>query len=186
MRLTLDNLVDNRHLPDKIHEKLVADLLALVYLVIGLERPHNYQRYLDVMVGCSRMEEGLSDRGARFLRTAAYSSLILREQHSPPIVAFVPLEILVRIDHYESYPRVSIVRDWYLIDHNLERECRRLNPSTLLGGTEVVAPQPRNEHFHRPGTDYILDLVPHTSHWDLTGVGVVCRIDMGSYRPLDE
>ena len=112
MRLTLDNLVDDRHLPDKMHGKFVADLLGLVYLVIGLERPHNYQRYLDVMVGCSRMEERVSDRGARFLRTAAYFLLMLREQHSPPIVAFVLLGVLVRIDHYESYRRVSIAQDW--------------------------------------------------------------------------
>ena len=50
MRLTLDFLVDNHHLPGKIHGNFVADLLALVYLVFGLERPYNYQRYLDTRV----------------------------------------------------------------------------------------------------------------------------------------
>jgi hypothetical protein len=51
-RLTLDYLVDNPHFPllEKIHEKFVVDLLALVYFVIQLEHPHNHQRYLDVTV----------------------------------------------------------------------------------------------------------------------------------------
>ena len=110
-KLTLDSLVDNHHLPDKIHGKFVAELLGLVYLVIELERPHSQQRYSDVKVGCSRMEERVSDREARSLRTAGYFLLMLRAQHSPPVVAFVPLGILVRMDHYQSCPRVSD-QDW--------------------------------------------------------------------------
>jgi hypothetical protein len=178
MRLKLDYLVGTHHpsFPDKIHEKFVADLLGLVYLVIRLGHPHNQQRYLDARVWRSQMEEDLSDHGERSCRTAACSLLMLREQRNPPIVACVPLEILARVYHW----------DWWVIGHNLERECHRVIPSTWRNRMEMVVPQSRNEHFYRLGIDYILDLDLHISHSDLTGVGVVCRIVDVSYRPRDE
>jgi hypothetical protein len=112
MRLKFDYLVGTLHpsFPDKIHENFVADLLALVYLVVQLGHPHNHQRYLDVMVGCSRMVERVSDHGEMSLRTAVCSLLMLREQRNPPIVACVPLGISVRIDQNES-----LARDWWVI-----------------------------------------------------------------------
>jgi hypothetical protein len=120
------------------------------------------------------MEEDLSEHGERFCRIAAYSLLMLRERCNPPIVACVPLEILVRVYHW----------DWWVIGHNLERACRRVIPSTLLDGIEVVVPQFRNGHFYRLGTDYILDLGLHISHSVLRGVGVICRTDV-SYQLQD-
>lgn len=80
------------------------------------------------------MEERVSYRGAR-----SSHLLMLRELRNPPKMAFAPLGVLVRIDHYQSYRRVSVVRDWLVIDHNLESECRRVTPSTLLDRMEVVA-----------------------------------------------
>jgi hypothetical protein len=114
------------------------------------------------------MEEDLSDHGKRFCRTAACSLLMLREQRNPPIVACEPLEILAHVYHW----------DWWVIGHNLERECHRVTPSILLDGMEVVVPQSRNGHSYRLVIDYILDLDLQISHSDLRGVGVVCRIDL--------